>query len=390
MLYAESPVQTDRRRRSVKRGMYQTQITMFTFFKRICTCDGKEIGTTIFVARRLQVTVLLYFLIALTLCLLYAFVLGPGVGDTTSEWDINAMKDYVDLSITGLIFLEATYLTTMIARWWAVRTQCCGALHQSLSFLSMYAAGVWPTSSKSDREARELIARLNLASYQLLFIEARGAELLEKDRSGMAKAVRGLVGAGTLLPEEADVLDHMPDKSAVVVGWLGAFWEEVLGRSSNLECATAFSDPRVAAGRYTVIFDKLSSAKNAIELCKFYLSTQLPYGLVNLLQIVVHMTCLTNSVFCGIHLGTAMKHLHPAHSLVPLTIIRTSRVCLLPVVLDGILLIARIIALPMGLDRDDFVAGAHIEALEDACLAPGVRARHGPPCSMKFPCSLNA
>jgi hypothetical protein len=61
-----------------------------------------------------------------------------------------------------------------LARW-AVRSQCCGALHQALSNLNLYAAACWCTSDDVDREARALVTRYAIAAYQLLFIEARAA-----------------------------------------------------------------------------------------------------------------------------------------------------------------------------------------------------------------------
>ena len=111
--------------------------------------------------------------------------------------------------------------------------------------------------------------------------------------------------------------------------------------------------------------------------------TQLPYGFINLIQVVVHMTCFANTIYCGIHLGNAydlMRQTAPADAarvLIPLTIIRILRIVLIPVLLDGMLLIGRIVALPMGTDADDFRAGAHLEALEDACLCHGVSASRG-------------
>jgi hypothetical protein len=61
----------------------------------------------------------------------------------------------------------------MLTRWWAVRSQCCGALHQSLHNLNTLAAAVWPKDDKVDREAREVVTRYSVAAYQLLFLEAR-------------------------------------------------------------------------------------------------------------------------------------------------------------------------------------------------------------------------
>lgn len=382
LLYSGSPVDTKRRQRSVQRGMYQSHMSMMTFFKTLIR--GEHVGTTIFSARRLQLVVIFYFIVAAGLFALYASVynvneskLEGGVfgGAFVSDY-INAMKDYVDLCITGIVFLLATYVTTMLSRWWAIRTQGCGALHQSLSFLSMYAAALWPSSSKVDRQARELVARYALAAYQLLFIEARATELFQNDADGVAKAVRGLVGAGTLLEEEVDVLERLPDRSSIVVGWLAAFWEEVLGKQSTLECSRVIErQPSVNSGRYTTVFGKLGAARDAIALCHMYMQTQIPYGFINLIQVLVHMTCLSNSIYCGIHLGQAYGHTVKINSaaqvLIPLGTVRVFRICMVPILLDGMLLIGKIIALPMGTDADDFRAGTHLEALEDSCLAPG-------------------
>ena len=62
----------------------------------------------------------------------------------------------------------------------------------------------------------------------------------------------------------------MPDRAAVVVGWLGAFFEEVLGRNSDLACAQAFAKDSVANGRYLVVFSKLAAARDAIGLTQFH------------------------------------------------------------------------------------------------------------------------
>ena len=57
--------------------------------------------------------------------------------------------------------------------------------------------------------------------------------------------------------------------------------------------------------------------------------------------------------------------------LVPLIIVRFMRIVFVPLLLDGMLLIGSVIAMPLGDDEDDFPAGSFIESLEDECLAPG-------------------
>ena len=53
-------------------------------------------------------------------------------------------------------------------------------------------------------------------------------------------------------------------------------------------------------------------------------------------------------------------------------IIRFMRIVFVPLLLDGMLLIGSVIAMPLGDDEDDFPAGSFLETLEDDCLVPGV------------------
>ena len=44
---------------------------------------------------------------------------------------------------------------------------------------------------------------------------------------------------------------------------------------------------------------------------------------------------------------------------------------LVPLLLDGLICVGTVIAMPMGTDKDDFPAGAFLECLEDECLSVG-------------------
>jgi hypothetical protein len=50
--------------------------------------------------------------------------------------------------------------------------------------------------------------------------------------------------------------------------------------------------------------------------------------------------------------------------------------------LDGMLFIGHVIAMPLGDDHDDFPAGALLEALEDDCLACGAANEQFHPASV--------
>ena len=364
----------ERRARSKRRSMYTTPSTSLqsaveAFFV------GDVQKATVFSGSRLVGVMLFHLGLFILLAVLYLVVVHV---EAPMQSDFFAtVKDFCDLCVSGIVFLLGGFIATMLSRWWAFRSQCCGGLHQSLVCLCTQAAGIWPTKSPVHREARELVARYSLAAYQLLFIEGRAADLsANRGRSGVVDAIRDLVNAGTLKAEEAEILTEMPVPSGVVIAWLAAFWDKVFDPASGLACSTAGTS--ADNGRMATTFGQLFAARNAISLCHMHMQTQLPYGYIQLILFLVHVTCIANTIFCGVYVGVVVgeceRHaddLCVTSSLIPLVLVRVMRVLLVPIVLDGMLLIGTVIAMPLGDDEDDFPAGAFLEALEDDVLAPG-------------------
>ena len=205
MLYRSAPEATARRHRSTMRGRYfPHNNTVLGALEAIFF--GELRPATVFSSMRLMLVVLTHLVIALALAIGYYFIeIHSERGDFLA-----GIKDFADLCVTGIVFLLGGFVTTMLTRWWAFRTQCCGGLHQASTCMCTYAASIWPSASVSDREARSLVARYCIAAYQLLFIEARCADLIKAtssgkeggDVDGVTQAVRDLVRANTLKPEE--------------------------------------------------------------------------------------------------------------------------------------------------------------------------------------------
>ena len=53
---------------------------------------------------------------------------------------IAGIKDFVDLCVTGIIFLLGGFVTNQMSRWWDIRTNCVGGLHNAAANLSMIAS----------------------------------------------------------------------------------------------------------------------------------------------------------------------------------------------------------------------------------------------------------
>ena len=331
---------------------------------------------TVFSSVRLFSVLSFHLSLSASLAVAYYFIpLGSGGQSTTVGTDfISGIKDYVDLCVTGIVFLLGGFVSTMMTRWWNFRTTCCGALHQAGTNLCLYAATLWPTASPVHREARGLISRYSVAAYTLLFVEARAGDFPNADHDNVDEAVASLVPRGLLLPEELAAIRRLPNKAAAVVGWIAAVFERVLDKDSTLACAEGI--PRNADnGRDSTIFAQIFNARNAISLCHMHMQTQLPYAYVQLIILLVHVTCTANSIYCGIHLGHVVELAVAADEapqiLIPLILVRVLRICFIPLLLDGMVLIGTVIALPMGDDDDDFPAGAFLEDFEEECLADG-------------------
>jgi hypothetical protein len=129
---------------------------------------NKELrGATIFGTPRAWMLVLFHVSLSSSLAVGYFFIpLG------SAEFTLG-LKDFVDVCITGIIFLLSGFVSVMMGRWTAFRRDCLCNLHSALVNQSMYAASIWPKRTPVHREARALVVRYSLLIYNLLFLEAR-------------------------------------------------------------------------------------------------------------------------------------------------------------------------------------------------------------------------
>mmetsp|Transcript_48866 Transcript_48866/g.135574 ORF Transcript_48866/g.135574 Transcript_48866/m.135574 type:complete len:160 (-) Transcript_48866:355-834(-) len=144
-----------------------------------------------------------------------------------------------------------------------------------------------------------------------------------------------------------------------------------------MACAFGWSN-----GRYSVIANQLIKAREAVNKTNAYLTCQIPFGYVHLILLLVHLTCFCNTLYTGINFGEMLSQLHRQNAgpeeYVPLYIARILRLLLLPLILDGMMLIGSVIANPLGTEADDFPSSRYLEEMEDEGLAvsEGIVAYH--------------
>jgi len=330
-------------------------------------CLGSMRSATVFGHARLPLVLLGHLLFCGTLACVYTFALHHKLN---ADY-VSGIKDFVDLCVSGIIFLLGGFVVTMLNRWWFVRTNCVGGLVQSLSNLCLIATAVWSTPDPADREARQLVARYSLLAFCLLFAEAQEHDM-DAPSLEMATRLESLEASGLLLPAEASVLKGLPGKTTAALTWLASFWETAFNPKSGKACSKRIAARNCDNGRYAAVFGQLFLARQHVVETDAYLNTPLPYGYMHLILIVVHATCLANSIFCGISLGTMAREViddgSGPEAWVPFVFVRLLRIAFIPVLLDGMLIVCDVIANPMGDDKDDLPAGALLEHMEDEIL----------------------
>jgi hypothetical protein len=208
----------------------------------------------------------------------------------------------------------------------------------------------------------------------VLFLEAQAPD---HPTQTIEETVKIIEKKGLLRQEEARVLQRLPARSFVVLGWLNAFFENALSDKSDMACAFGWSN-----GRYSVIANQLIKAREAVNKTNAYLTCQMPFGYVHLILLLVHLTCFCNTLYTGINFGEMLSQLHRQNAgpeeYVPLYIARILRLLLLPLILDGMMLIGSVIANPLGTEADDFPSSRYLEEMEDEGLAvsEGIVAYH--------------
>ena len=252
---------------------------------------------------------------------------------------LSTLKDLVDLFLTGIVFLLGGFVTQSLVRWWSIRKDGVGALWNAVCNCSLITTSMYPSSSPEHREARDLVTRYGLLALQLLFIEARAPEMSVP----IEETVYALEANGLATTEERKVLQELPSRSHIALGWLAAFFEDAL--SSKTELACSISPTNCDNGRYSQIFAQLAKGREAINLVHSHLDCQLPYGYVHIILLTSHITALTNTVYCGLSMGAGLREMFgsgagPAVYL-PFILIELLRILFVPFLLDGMLVIGK-------------------------------------------------
>lgn len=296
---------------------------------------------TAFVSKTLNSHILFYFLIAAAVALSAA---ACGNIDVNSGKHMATVVSYLT-TIQG--FMLGSYVTALVGRWWALRSECVGGLWGTIDDMCLLLSS--HVCDPSDRPFKQRALRLGLLSHALVYNQARGAEEIND--------LWKLVDRGLMTEAELCVIQNMSSKSQVVWVWISQLIHGLASKGK-------VRHPGVMVPQFDVMCAK---ARASIGLLFTYTDTQLPYVWVHMLSTVVVLVNVAIAFKCGFNLGFVFETYYKTGGSLSWSTIfgEMCHLTLLPFAFHAFLLLGSQLADPFGEDFIDFPGFAYHCSIRD-------------------------
>lgn len=245
--------------------------------------------------------------------------------ERAKELKLSSLKPLAAQVNSFVPFCVGLYLNLAVVRWWQVRVMAIGTVLDAFVNVLMIVTAEVP--GEPWRRLRMQVAKFGLASIKLVVFAARGYEAAT------------LVDDGLLDPEEAAVLEGVPQWHRPVIMWN---WILQL-------CLTALDQNKTPPPRTTMIQKQCIAARDGLATINTYAETQLPFAYVHLVTLFVNAQNLVMASSSGLTVAVALGDKDYALCLMKL-------LSLMAVVLvyQGLMGISYMILDPLGDDVLDF------------------------------------
>lgn len=205
-------------------------------------------------------------------------------------------------------FTLGFYLTAVVQRWWAIRSQMLGGLWGAVNDLSHVLAVHF--CQPENRVLQALVLRYGLASFELTFMQGTGidGDLMELVRKGLLKH------------DEAGKLQPLPSKAQVIWVWIAGIFQGLAQQG------------KVSSRLLIQIYGICSTARTSISGVFAYVDTQLPYSYVHLLGVIVHLNNFLVAAKCGVVSAIAISNLMRSEHRSPISDAENSQVLCLQII----------------------------------------------------------
>jgi len=294
-------------------------------------------GTVFTMDRTAIVNVLITCGVFVASCLA-TFLLTLGQEGKLEELDTQPLKD-LSTSINALVpFVLALYLALTIKRWWALRVHSLGSIFDALTNVCMMISC---ELHESKWEAvRTQVAKFGLASIELLVQAARHKPKDVSDEALQHCAnLKALVQEGLLTTDEGEALRRQDVWERPMMCWA---WILRI-------CLSAMDYNHTPHSRSSQVMRQCVMAREGMAVMNMYLDTQLPFGYVHLITLLVNVQNMMMGVKGGIVFAQALSA-----GMVFLMIEQVLTLVIIVFLYQGMLQISYVIADPFGDDILDF------------------------------------
>jgi hypothetical protein len=198
-----------------------------------------------------------------------------------------------------LDFLLALYVSIHIANWWSLRERCVGKLWSSACSTALLLGvqlrterGRIPEHAEALRKQTAKVIRCYALALEFLFFEARGESHIDDIYDRLRRK-------GLLADDEDEELRDKENQAQIALSWVG-----------DIMCSL-YSEGHLGKDGYaSTVVESLNifvmEGRNAVGRTSAFLSTQIPFGYVQLLSFMVKVFLLSRSVDVGFYLALNM------------------------------------------------------------------------------------
>jgi len=259
------------------------------------------------------------------------------------EFETDKLEKVSDYLNRFIPFILGLYVTLSVERWWALRTEGIGKVLDAAQNIAFSTATLLPGPDFAPYE--DQLLKYALSSVSLIVNMCRGGASID---------VLGPKRDNLLTAEEVEILSTIPYRAQATVMWTWIL----------LVATKVMEEHAIPPSKQRDINAEVIKARDGIEKIMTYMQSQLPFAYVHLVTLLVNLNNIIMALKCGVvAAGQAQEgnYLYAGSQLIFLVVV--------PLLYQGLLTVAFIIADPFGEDLLDFPIMAYQEYANEASVA---------------------
>jgi predicted membrane chloride channel (bestrophin family) len=265
-------------------------------------------------------------------------------------------------------FLLSLFVTSVVQRWWAVRTEAVGKLFSAMDSLSLLISVFHGSNSSYDQWLRNTLRRYLMAAHEVVYIASVNYEARENGEGDeIVETLDICVELGFLTEDEKTELNRYSNQAMCIWVWVA----KLVAEYAQL--------PREASEHAV---EHCLAGRTATQAVNTFVETPLPFAYVHIIVFIVKVAIVVLVMQAA--MVTAKSY---ASGSINSVCVQTFMVVFVPSIYQGLLTMDRKFRNPFGHNMSDFPRqhyrqGCYSRAIDYAAAshaAPFMRAAMKPP-----------